>query len=86
MKFNVTLSDEDIEKVANTTADKVLQTVKYQRHNEDWYEREIEDLKYKINYRNNMLVDKDLIIERLRERLKKTKDELNEFKKNENNL
>ena len=45
-----------------------------------------EDLKYKINHRNNMLVDKDLIIERLRERLKKTKDELNEFKKKGNNL
>jgi len=86
MKFNVSLSDEDVEKIANITADKVLQTVKYQRHNEDWYERDIEDLKCKINYRNNMLVDKDIIIERLRERLKKTKDELNEFKKNENNL
>lgn len=86
MKFNVSLSDEDINKIASVAADKVLQTVKYQKNNEDWYEREIEDLKCKINHRNNMLVDKDLIIERLRERLKKTKDELNEFKKNENNL
>jgi len=86
MKFNVSLSDEDINKIASVAADKVLQTVKYQKCNEDWYERQMEDLQYKINYRNNMLVDKDLIIERLRERLKKTKDELNEFKKNENNL
>lgn len=86
MKFNVSLSGEDINKIASITADKVLQTVKYQRGNDDWYKREVEDLKCKINHRNHMLVDKDLIIERLRERLKKTKDELNEFKKKENNL
>lgn len=70
MKFNVALDNEQISEIASITADKVLSTVKYHRDNEEWYEREIKELKRKVLKRDSMLVEKDLYIERLRERIK----------------
>ncbi|MEY8001573.1 hypothetical protein AB8U03_15495 [Clostridium sp. Mt-5] len=70
MNFNVTLDNKQIDEIANVTADKVLATVKYQRNNEDWYESEMKDLKLAVRKRDSMLVQKDLCIERLRERIK----------------
>lgn len=80
MKFNVTLDNEQINEIASITADKVLSTVKYHRSNEEWYEREIKELKLEISKRNSMLVQKDLIIERLRETLRTSRAELKELK------
>lgn len=78
MKFNVTLDNEQISEIASITADKVLSTVKYHRDNEEWYEREIKSLKRKVLKRDSMLVEKDLYIERLRERIKALSDQLND--------
>lgn len=73
MNFNVTLDNKQINEIASVTADKVLETVKYQRNNEDWYESEIKDLRLAVSKRDSMLVQKDLCIERLRERIKELK-------------
>lgn len=48
MKFNVSLDKEQIDEIANITADKILATVQYARSNEKWYEAEIENLKHKV--------------------------------------
>lgn len=45
MNFNVTLDKEQINEIANVTADKVLETVEYQRKNVELYDREIKDYK-----------------------------------------
>jgi hypothetical protein len=82
MNFNVTLDDKQIDQIANSTADKVLATVKYQRNNEDWYESEIKDLKLAVRKRDSMLVQKDLCIERLRERIKELRTQLKEISLN----
>jgi CII-binding regulator of phage lambda lysogenization HflD len=78
MKFNVTLDNEQIDEIANITADKVLATVKYQKNNEDWYDSEIKRLKLSVLKRDSMLVQKDLCVERLQERIKRLKTQLNE--------
>jgi CRISPR/Cas system CSM-associated protein Csm4 (group 5 of RAMP superfamily) len=78
MKFNVSLDKEQIEEIAGITADKVLYTVQYHRNNEKWYEREIEDLKAKVQKRDSMLVQKDLTIERQREYIRKLKEKAND--------
>lgn len=80
MKFNVSLDKEQIDEIASITADKILATVRYSRNNEDWYEREIKGLKLEVSKRDSMLVQRDLVIERLRESLIKTRTELNELK------
>lgn len=80
MNFNVTLSSFQIDCIASVTADKVLETTKYQRNKEDWQDKEIQELKAKVLKRDSMLVEKDLIIERLRETLRKTRGELKELK------
>lgn len=71
--INVTLSNEEIDKIASATADKVLFTNDYYKNKEDWYEREIKNLKHALSKRDSMLVQKDLYIERLREKAKKLK-------------
>jgi hypothetical protein len=71
MNFNVNLDKEQINEIASITADKVLSTVKYQKNNEDWYDRKIRELKLEVQKRDSMLVQKDLVIERLREYLRK---------------
>lgn len=68
--INVTLSDEQINKIASSTADKVLFTNNYYRNNADWYDKQIKDLEQALSKRDSMLVQKDLYIERLRERTK----------------
>ncbi|EQB4340940.1 hypothetical protein ACYJ2U_001659 [Clostridium botulinum] len=78
MKFNVTLDNEQINEIASITADKVLSTVKYHRDNEQWYEREIKELKLKVSKRDSMLVEKDLCIERLIERIRALRGRLND--------
>ncbi len=78
MNFKVSLDKEQIEEIANITADKVLYTVQYHKNNEKWYEREIEELKAKVQKRDSMLVQKDLIIERQREYLRKMKERLHD--------
>ncbi|WP_346961374.1 hypothetical protein [Clostridium sp.] len=80
MKFNVTLNNEEIDKIACITADKVLQTVKYQKGKEQWYERDIEELKLEVSKRDSMLVQKDLLIDRLRETLRKARNEIKGLK------
>lgn len=79
MKLNMTLDDEQINQIASVTADKVLTTVKYHRNNEDWYEREIKELKQKVQKRDSMLVEKDLCIDMLRERIKKLNNKIKEI-------
>lgn len=78
MKFNMCLDKEQINDIASVTADKVLETVKYQKDNERWYEREIESLKIQIAQRNSLLVSKDLTIERLKETIRRLKSKLDE--------
>ena len=80
MNFNVTLNKEQMDEIASITSDKVLATVKYHKSNEDWYEREIEDYKTEVQRRDSMLVQKDFVIERLKETLRKTRSELKELK------
>lgn len=82
MNFNVTLDKEQINEIANNTADKVLATVQYQKNNEDWYEDEIKGLKLAVSKRDSMLVQRDLIIERQRERIKELKTQLKEINLN----
>jgi hypothetical protein len=78
MKFNVTLDNEQINEIASITADKVLETVKYQKNNEAWYDREIKDIKLEVSKRDSMLVQKDLYAERLKETIKKLRIKLDE--------
>ncbi|MBE1305870.1 hypothetical protein G4W71_17845 [Clostridium botulinum] len=80
MKFNVVLDKEQLDEIASLTADKVLATVKYTKTKEDWLERDIKELKIEVQKRDSMLVQKDLIIERLRETLIRTRNELKELK------
>jgi predicted transcriptional regulator len=76
MKLNVSLDNEQINEIASITADKVLSTVQYQKNDEDWYDREIKQLKLEVQKRDSMLVQKDLCIERLRESIKKLRNKL----------
>lgn len=80
VKFNVTLDKEQINEIASITADKVLETVEYQKSQELWYERDIKELKLAVSQRDSMLVQKDLFIERLREALRKARAEIKELK------
>lgn len=75
MKFNVVLDKEQLEEIANMTADKVLATVEYCKSKDEYYEREIEDLKHRIQQRDSMLVNKDFIIDGLKERIKILREE-----------
>lgn len=74
MNFNVTLNKEQIDEIASVTADKVLATVKYHRNNDDWNERQIKELKLEISKRDSMIVQKDLLIDRLREKIDKLRN------------
>lgn len=80
MKINVALDKEQLEEIASITADKVLATVQYQKSNEEWHEREIKSLLLDIQKRDGMLVQKDLIIDRQREYLRKLKNKIKELK------
>ena len=82
MKFNVALDKEQMDEIASITADKVLASVKYSRNNEEWYEREITRFKSELSRRDSMIVERDLVIERLRASLLKTRIELKELKVN----
>jgi hypothetical protein len=79
MKINVTLDNEQMNEIASITADKVLSTVQYQKNNEDWHDRKIKELQLEIQKRDSMLVQKDLIIERLRETTRKMRIKLEEI-------
>lgn len=76
MNFNVSLSSEQIEFIASVTADKVLETVKYERNRAEWHERDIKLLKEEIITRDSMLVQRDLTIIRQREIMRKQREEL----------
>lgn len=80
VKFNVMLDNEQINEIASITADKVLATVEYQKSNKEWHEREIKSLISDIQKRDSMLVQKDLIIERQKEYLRKLKNNTKELK------
>lgn len=80
MKINVTLDNEQINEIASMTADKVLATVQYQKSTEGWYDDKIKGLKIEVQKRDSMLVQKDLCIERLREKIKKLRTQLDEDK------
>lgn len=75
MKFNVVLDKEQLEEIANMTADKVLATVQYCKSKDEYYERKIKDLELKIQSRDSMLVNKDFIIERLKGRVRELREE-----------
>ncbi|MDK0621694.1 hypothetical protein P5E90_12700 [Clostridium perfringens] len=75
MKFNVVLDKEQLEEIANMTADKVLATVEYCKNEKEIYERQIEDYKLAIQQRDSMLVNKDFIIDRLKGRIKELREE-----------
>lgn len=76
MKFNVVLDKEQLNEIASITADKVLETVRYTRNREEWLERDIEGFKIEVQKRDSMLVQKDFLIDRLKENLRKAKVEL----------
>lgn len=80
VKFSVILDKEQINEIASITADKVLETVEYQKGQELWYERNINELKLAVVQRDSMLVQKDLLIERLRETLRKARTEIKELR------
>ncbi|MGU8921428.1 hypothetical protein ACV3UV_12025 [Clostridium perfringens] len=75
MKFNVVLDKEQLEEIANMTADKVLATVEYCKNEKEIYERQMEDYKLAIQQRDSMLVNKDFIIDRLKNRIKELREE-----------
>lgn len=75
MRFNVVLDKEQLEEIANMTADKVLATVEYCKNEKEIYERQIEDYKLAIQQRDSMLVNKDFIIDRLKRRIKELREE-----------
>ena len=60
MKFDVNIDKEQIEEIAKLTADKVLESNKYLNNNLSWYEDENKELKHKINYLNEKIVQKDI--------------------------
>jgi hypothetical protein len=80
MKLNVVLDKEQLDEIASITADKVLATVKYQKNKDDWYDREIKELRVEVTKRDSMLVQKDFIIDRLRETVRKMRSEIKELK------
>lgn len=80
MRFDVSLDKEQIEEIANNTADKVLATVQYQKNKEEWHEREIKSLLSDIQVRDSMLIKKDLIIDRQREYIRQLRNEIKELK------
>lgn len=67
LSFNVTLSDEQIEQIASTTADKIDYTTRINDRSNTWYEREIEMLKRQVTKRDEIIVKKEILIERVRE-------------------
>lgn len=79
MKFDVQLDREQIQQIASTTADKVLETVKYVQRNEEWDKQKIEDLENRIKQRDSMIVQRDLHIDRLREYIKKLESQLEQI-------
>ena len=76
MNFNVALDKEQMNEIASITADKVLATVKYCKNSDEWHEREIKDYKIEIQRRDSMLVQRDFVIERQKDLLKKVRAEL----------
>lgn len=81
MNFNVTLDKQQIDEIASATADKVLSTNNYHIKSSEMHEREIKQYKTEVQRRDSMLVQKDFVIERLRESLIKVRIELKEYKK-----
>ena len=80
MNFNVTLDKEQMNEIASITADKVLATVKYHKGNEEWLERDITEYKIEVQKRGSMLVQKDFLIDRLKETVRRLRAELKELK------
>lgn len=80
MEFKVSLSSFQIDAIASVTADKVLQTVEYARKEERWYESEIKSLKTELQKRDSLLAQKELMILRQREHLKRYREELEVLK------
>ena len=75
MKFDVHINKGQIEEIAKLTADKVLESNKYLNNNLSWYEDKNEKLKHKINYLNEKIVQKDIQVEKWKEKYKKCRDE-----------
>lgn len=73
MKFNVTLDKEQIEQIANLSADKVLETVEYARNKEQYYKNKVKELKSEIQKRDSMLIRREMCISRLMERIRRLK-------------
>lgn len=80
VNLNVTLSDEQIEQIALTTADKIDYTTRINDRSNVWYEREIEMLKRDVAKRDGMLVQKDIVLERVRESNRRWKELADKYK------
>lgn len=74
INFNVNLSDEQIEQIASITADKVNYTKNQRNSLEEYYELEITRLKDRIKKRNEIIVNKEILLDRYRERYEKWKN------------
>lgn len=80
LNFNVTLSKEQIDEIADVTADKVLLTKQNRYDTEEWNRSEIKSLKAQISHRDKMIVEREVTIERLKTLANKIREELKLYK------
>jgi len=80
LSFSAVLSKDQVEEIASITADKVNQTVKHQRNNEDWYEREFKRMRDRENKLNQLVANKELLIENWRDTAKQWKEKVDKYK------
>lgn len=80
ISFNVTLSKEQIEEIASLTTDKVRQANVYKYANEEWVKQEIEDLERKVNQLNQMIVEREIHIERWKDLSRLWKKRCDQYK------
>lgn len=65
LSLNVTLSEDQIDKIASLTADKVDYTSKIKDRTDAYYENELKKLKRQIEKRDELIVKKELLLERM---------------------
>jgi hypothetical protein len=80
LSFNVTLSDDQMDHIAALAADKVSYTFKRLQNNDMYYDDKIKQLEHQVVKRNELLVGKELFIERLMKIIDEQKLEIEELK------
>lgn len=80
LSFNVTLSEEQIEQIASITADKVDYTTRAKRRTDDYYESELEMLKGRIAKRDQIIVQKEILLERVKKSNLRWRDKAEKYK------